>query len=91
MPLQSVPVIDVETDLSSANAQHVEVAAKRMADQCQQGGDAVRKGYAEAGAVAALVAAMTTHRAHPGAQQQLFRAIYQQAQLSHANQVRRCP
>ena len=46
-----------------------------------------RQAYADAGAVAALVAAMATHGAHPGAQEQLCRAIQEQALLSSANKV----
>ena len=84
--------VDVVAALRSADAQHAMAAAELMATQCAQGQDisirdAVRKAYADAGAVAALVAAMATHGAHPGAQEQLCRAIGQQAALSSANQV----
>ncbi len=94
MSLQSVPVVtaasskvDVVAALRSANAEHVMTAAELMATQCKQGEDAVRKRYAGAGGVAALVAAMTTHVAHPGAQEQLCRAIGEQALLGKANRV----
>ena len=99
MSLQSAPLVtaassevDVVTALRSADAQHAMTAAQLMATQCEQGQDgwsrdAVRKAYADAGAVAALVAAMATHGAHPGAQEQLCRAIGQQACLSQANRV----
>jgi hypothetical protein len=97
--LQNVPLVtaasskvDVVAALRSADAQHAMAAAELMATQCEQGEnelsrDAVRKPYADAGAVAALVAAMATHGAHPGAQEQLCRAIKEQAWLSDANQV----
>ena len=93
-PLQIVPLVtaasskvDVVAALRSADAQHAMTAAQLMANQCDKGSDAVRKPYAEAGAVAALVAAMATHGAHPGAQEQLCRAIGEQAALSGANRV----
>ncbi len=92
--LQSVPLVtaasskvDVVAALCSANAEHVQVAAELMANQCDKDGDPVRKAYAEAGAVAALVAAMATHGAHPGALAHVCRAIGQQALLSSVNKV----
>ncbi len=83
---------DVMATLCSANADHVKAAAEVMANQCQNvtfafGDDVVRQVYADAGAVAALVAAMATHGAHPDAQEQLCRAIKEQAALSGANQA----
>jgi hypothetical protein len=79
---------DVVAALRSANAHQVQTAASIMADQCEQGVKAVRQVFAAAGAVTALVAAMATHGAHPGAQEQLCRAIGQQAALSGDNRVR---
>ncbi len=79
--------VDVVAALRSADAEQVMTAARLMANQCEQGGDAARKAYAEAGAVAALAAAMASHAAHPGSQEQLCRAIGQQAYLSSANNV----
>ncbi len=79
--------IDVVAALHSVSADQVQAAAKIMADQCDKGSGAVIKAYAAANAVAALVAAMVTHGAHPGAQEQLCRAISHQALLSGANAV----
>ncbi len=92
--LQSVPLVtaasskvDVVAALRSADAQHVMTAAEIMATQFNDKDDDALQPYAEAGAVAALVEAMATHGAHPGAQEQLCRAIGEQAALSGANKV----
>jgi hypothetical protein len=82
---------DVVAALRSANAEQVKAAAEIMANQCEHavnpGSDWVRNAYANAGAVVALVAAMATHEAHLGAQEQLCRAIKEQAMLDVDNQV----
>ncbi len=77
---------DVMVALRSVVAAEVEAAAKIMADQCDVEDDA-RQAYADAGAVAVLVAAMATHVSHPEAQQQLCWAIRQQAYASNSIRV----
>jgi hypothetical protein len=79
--------VDVVAALRSGNADHVKAAAELMANQCEQGSFAVPKAYAEAGAVAALVVAMATHATHPAVQEQLCRAIKNQAVLNSDNSV----
>ena len=81
-PLQIVPLVtaasskvDVVAALRSADAKQVTAAAKIMGDHCDKGGEAEQKAYAEAGAIPILVAAMATHKADPGTQEQLCWAV----------------
>jgi hypothetical protein len=73
--------------LRSANAEQVKIAAEIMVNHYGNGDFATRLAYWEAGAIEAVVAAMATQRAHPGAFEQLCRVVKEQTMLGYAEQV----
>ncbi len=79
--------VDIVATLRSANADYVRIAAEIMTIHFKVDYDTVKESYTKAGAIAALMAAMATHGAHPGAQEQLCRAITVQVRVNKANQV----